>query len=216
VEVLRGVDVTVGAGEFLAVLGENGAGKTTLLRCVAGLVSPTAGTVRVAGRDAAAGGVELRRDVAYVTGDGRSFSWRISGRANLAFFASLYGWRGAAAAARIDDVLGRVGLAAEARDRPVAEYSTGMRQRLALARGFLAEPKVWLLDEPTAGLDPRGARAALADIRAHCAGAAVIVATHVVEHARQVAARAVALRAGRVVHDGDLDGAVAALEAGER
>ncbi|RMH36648.1 MAG: ABC transporter ATP-binding protein [Deltaproteobacteria bacterium] len=210
VPVLRGVSLRVAAGESVALLGENGAGKSTLLKCLAGLLVPTSGTARVAGLDPARDGARARRAVAYVAGDARSFSWRLSGRANLAFFAALYGLRGAAARQRVAAVLERVGLDPAAWDRPVAEYSTGMRQRLALARGYLAEPAVWLFDEPTSGLDPKGARAVLDDIAALCAnsGAALVIATHSPDHARAAARRAVVLAGGHVVHDGDVDAAI--------
>lgn len=214
IKVLRGIELSVDEGECVALLGPNGAGKSTLLKCLAGLLSPTSGRATVAGHDVALADAALRVDAAYIAGDARSFSWRISGRANLRFFAALYGHTDDAARTKVDDVLERVGLDEAARDRPVAEYSTGMRQRLALARGFLAEPKVWLLDEPTVGLDPKGAREVLDYMRAHYVGhAAVIMATHSLDHARAIATRAIVLRDGRVEYDGDLDRAAQAVEA---
>ena len=204
-EVLRDITFRAEPAECVALLGANGAGKSTLLKCLAGLVTPDAGSASVVGHDVALAGAELRRDATYVAGSDRSFSWRLSGRANLAFFAALYGYRGADARDRTEDVLDRVGLDGRARRRVVAEYSTGMRQRLTLARGFLANPRVWLLDEPTVGLDPKGARDVLDDIRGHVGRAVVIMATHSLEHANAIASRAIVLRAGSLIHDGDLD-----------
>jgi ABC-2 type transport system ATP-binding protein len=212
VDVLRGIDLRVERGECVALLGPNGAGKTTLLKCLAGIVTATAGTATVAGEDAVRGGARLRRRVVYVAGDARSFSWRISGRANLRFFAALYGVKRDQREALLDRVLDLVGLAQADRDRPVAEYSTGMQKRLALARGFLADADVLLLDEPTAGLDIAGSREILDYIATHFVGTTtVVVATHIPEHARAVASRAIVLQAGAVSHDGDLDGALARM-----
>src|SRR5439155_4865218 len=109
-----------------------------------------------------------------------SFSWRLGGRETLEFFASLYGYRGADAADRIGEALARVQLGREA-ERPYREYSTGMRQRLALARGLLADADVFLLDEPTRGLDPDaafGVRRFVRDDLVRGRGRTVLLATH--------------------------------------
>jgi ABC-2 type transport system ATP-binding protein len=202
VRALDAVDLRLEAGETLALLGPNGAGKSTLLRLLGGLVVPTRGRATVAGHDAAKGGPALRAAAGYVAGDARSFAWRLSARENLRFFASLHGHAGAAATREVERVLERVGLADRAGAR-VATLSTGMRQRLALARGLLGAPKVWLLDEPTAGLDPAAAHAVRALVGELAAGgAAVILATHSLDEARQLGRRALWLRDGRVAWQG--------------
>jgi ABC-2 type transport system ATP-binding protein len=211
VRALDAVDLRVQAGEALAVLGENGAGKSTLLRTLAGVITPSRGRALVAGHDAAAAGPALRRDVAYVAGDARSFAWRLSVLENLRFFAALHGLSRAAAAARIEAALLRVGLS-ELGARRAGQLSGGQRQRLALARGLLGTPRVWLLDEPTAGLDPaaaRSVRALMAELRG--AGAAVIVATHSLEEAAGLGGPAMVLRGGVRVFTGDAAGAEAVL-----
>jgi ABC-2 type transport system ATP-binding protein len=203
---LDGVSLRVEAGEVVAIMGENGAGKSTLLKTLAGLLAPTRGSGRVAGHELARGGAGLRRAAAYVGGDARSFAWRLSVRENLEFFAALAGHAPAAARARIDAALARVGLA-DVAGRRAAELSTGMHKRLSLARGLLGAPRAWLLDEPTSGLDPaaaRGVRTLVKELAG--AGAAVVLCTHLVEDARAVAARAVVLRGGRVVYDGGVVG----------
>ncbi len=207
---VREASFCVAAGEVICLLGENGAGKSTLMKCLAGLVTPTTGRARVAGHDVGAGGAALRRDAAYLGGDPRSFSWRLSGQKNLEFFAALYGFARPDAPGVARALLERVGLA-EAVDKRVSDYSTGMRQRLQVARALLGAPKVLLLDEPAAGLDPRGAAWLRQTVREHCAaGGAAIYATHVAAEAHAVATRAIVLASGRVSFDGDVAKALAA------
>jgi ABC-2 type transport system ATP-binding protein len=202
VRALDGVTLELEAGEGLAVLGKNGAGKSTLLQCLAGLVAPTRGRATVFGHDCARGDAALRRAAVFVPADPRTFAWRLSARANLEFFAALHGLAKTDARRRAATVLDEVGLGAVAARR-VAELSSGMRQRLAIARAFLGEPQLFLLDEPTAGLDPRAAAEVRALLRARVArGAAVIIATHAADDAAALATRAVLLEEGRVAYTG--------------
>jgi ABC-2 type transport system ATP-binding protein len=212
---LEDVDLDVGPGEVVAVMGPSGAGKSTLLRVLATLVAPDAGTVTVAGADVAREGGDVRRAVGLVLGEERSWYWRLSGRANLEFFAALYGHDRAGARERAGALLERVGLGGGAADRRVGTYSSGMRARLALARGLLGDPRVLLLDEPTRSLDVGAADAVRALLREHVEEhrTAVLLVTHAAAEAAALAGRAVVLAGGRVVatHDGPLEaGALAA------
>jgi ABC-2 type transport system ATP-binding protein len=200
VQALAGVSFEVPAGQIVCVMGPNGAGKSTLIRILGGLLLPSVGKARVSGMDAAHGTSTFRRRVSFVVGDERSFHYRVSGRINLRYFAALHGLVARAAEVRIGELLERVGLAAAA-DRPYREYSRGMRQRLAVARGLLGEPEVLLLDEPTLGLDPRGARDLrlfLRDEVIRRAARTAIVCSNDPTEARALADRVLFLEAGRL------------------
>ena len=200
VTALDGLDLEVDAGEIVALLGPNGAGKSTFLRVLGTLVLPDAGTVEVCGVDALAQPTQARRRLGLMVGDERSLYWRLSGRANLEFFAALHGMRRRRAAARAAELLDLVGLT-KAADRPVGTYSSGMRMRVSLARSMIAAPPLLLLDEPTGNLDPLAASrfrdllTALARER----GTAVLMATHDLHEAVAVADRVAVLAAGRIV-----------------
>lgn len=146
------VNLSVARGELFGLLGPNGAGKTTLVKMLCTLVLPTRGTATVAGFSLERG-AEIRAAVGLMVTDDRSFYWRLSGRENLRFFAALHRIHGAAAARRVDEVLQQVAMASVA-DRRFSDYSTGMKQRLALARCLLHRPEILFLDEPSRSLDP--------------------------------------------------------------
>ena len=200
VTALREVSFSVRPGEIVCVMGPNGAGKSTLVRILGGLLLPSSGRARVAGIDAGAGTSEFRRRVSFVVGDERSFHYRVSGRGNLHYFAALHGLPAPEARRRAGELLARVGLA-EAADRRYREYSRGMRQRLSIARGLLGDPKVLLLDEPTLGLDPTGARDLRAFLREEIirrTGRTAIVCSNDPTEARALADRVLFLDGGRL------------------
>jgi ABC-2 type transport system ATP-binding protein len=200
IEALRGISFKVARGEVVCVMGPNGAGKSTLARIIGGLLSPSAGRAVVEGADAAAAIPELRRKVSFIVGDERSFHFRVSGRGNLHYFASLHGLPAGTARRRTAELLDRVGLGGAA-DRRYGEYSRGMRQRLAIARGLLGDPTVLLLDEPTLGLDPRGARDLRAFLREEVvrrAGRTAIVCSNDPTEVRALGDRVLFLETGRL------------------
>lgn len=151
-DAVSGVNLQVARGELFGLLGPNGAGKTTLVKMLCTLVLPTSGTATVAGFPLQKA-TEIRAAVGLMVTDDRSFYWRLSGRENLHFFAALHQIHGAAARKRVDEVLQQVGMGAAA-DRRFSDYSTGMRQRVALARCLLHRPQILFLDEPARSLDP--------------------------------------------------------------
>jgi ABC-2 type transport system ATP-binding protein len=204
---LDGLDLSLPPGRIQAFVGPNGAGKTTLLKLVAGLLLPSEGTVRVLGRDTARDPVGVRAAVGYCITDSRSFFLRLSGRENLRFFASLNGLSGAARDRRMAEVLDELELAGVA-DRRVMTYSEGMKQRLAIARALVHEPRVVLLDEVGRGLDPRLRAKVFGEIRdvlARRRGVTVLMASHAMDEVRSLADGVCVMDRGRVVAGGAWD-----------
>jgi ABC-2 type transport system ATP-binding protein len=201
VHAVQDVSCDVQPGEFFGLLGPNGAGKTTLFKMLATLTSPDEGTATVHGADVMRAPREVRRLVAPVAADERGLHWRLSALENLRLFATLYDIRGAALGERIDEVLGVVGLRGAER-RVVGTYSSGMRQRLLIARALLIRPRVLLLDEPTRSLDPVSARDFRRFLREEVVGptkCTVVMATHSAEEALELCDRVAVLHQGRLL-----------------
>ncbi|MBK8013170.1 MAG: ABC transporter ATP-binding protein [Deltaproteobacteria bacterium] len=197
---LSNVDLTVSAGELVALVGPNGAGKTTLLKILAALVRPTAGTALIDGIDVARCPAAARARMGYVLIDDRSFFWRLTARDNLRFFSALQGIFGGAAVARIREVVSLVGLSAEI-DRPFMDLSSGQRQRMSIARGLLADPPVLLFDEATRSLDPGRAmrlRRIIREVLVESNQKAVLFATHDLDEAKTMADRVGLIVEGRL------------------
>jgi ABC-2 type transport system ATP-binding protein len=154
VTAVQDADIAVEQGELFGLLGPNGAGKTTLIKLLSTLIVPTAGTAKVNGHDLREQ-PKIKASIGLVTGDERSFYWRLTGRQNLEFFAGLNGFSADKAARRIDEVLEMIDLTDRAEER-FQTYSTGMKQRLSLARGLLHDPPILFMDEPTKSLDQGG------------------------------------------------------------
>ena len=183
---LRGVSLTVAAGECHLIVGPNGAGKTTLLRLLAGLARPSAGTVSIAGA-ALARDPLLRRRIGLLSHQSQLYH-DLSAAENLAFTARLYGISNPAGAARAG--LAALGLAERA-DEPVRRLSRGMVQRVAIARALLHAPRLLLLDEPFTGLDQQSSEQTLALLGAElAAGQALVLVTHDAGEAWELATHA--------------------------
>ncbi len=202
--VLHDASLTVSRGEVVAVLGPNGAGKSTLLQVVAGLIRPMAGTVRVEGQDAWKAAVHQAGSVGLITAAPGLYPL-LTGRENLDFFGGLYGLSSDEVGARIEGFADAIGLRT-ALETPAGEGSSGMQQKLSLARALLMRPALLLLDEPTANLDPFASHVILSTIRAYAdQGHAVLWVTHDLHGAASLCDRAV-LVDGTVVADRPLDG----------
>ncbi len=178
--VLRGVDLDIGEGQVMALLGSNGAGKTTLMRIVAGLSKPDRGEVLLGGASAENAGHELRRYIGLVSHKPLLYD-NLSAIENLSFFARMYDIQ--QPEARIETVLNDVNLWARRRD-PVRTYSRGMVQRMAIARAILHDPPILLLDEPDTGLDQDSAETLHNLIRSlGAAKRAILLSTHNLDRA---------------------------------
>jgi ABC-2 type transport system ATP-binding protein len=194
-----GVDLVVEPGEIFGLLGPNGAGKTTTMKMLATLLIPTSGTIRVLGIDPLARPREVRARLGAMLSGERSLYWKLTGRENLEYFAALYHVPPAESKARIANVLAAVKLTDRADDY-VERYSTGMRQRLALARALLPDPPLVVLDEPTVGLDPQASRDLRDRVRELKAqGRTVLLTTHYMEEADQLCDRVAIIDHGRIV-----------------
>ncbi len=142
-------------GELFVLVGPNGAGKTTLIKILAGLILPTKGNARVNGYDVVKDEMRVKESIGLLAGDERSFYGRLTGRENLSFFACLYNIPRKKAEKRIGELAGFLEIGDL--DRRFQEYSAGIKQRLAVARGLLNNPQIIFMDEPTKNLDPLAA-----------------------------------------------------------
>lgn len=201
---LDGVDLRIGAGEFVALVGGSGSGKTTLLKTINRLVRPDAGTVTVGGRDVS--GIQphlLRRGIGYVFQEVGLFP-HLTVAENIGVTPRLLGWSRARVAERVTTLLALADLPAEVAGRAPAALSGGQRQRVGVARALAAEPAVMLMDEPFGALDPITRDALGSDYRGlhDRLGLTTVMVTHDMAEAVLLADRVVVLKAGRVLADG--------------
>jgi ABC-2 type transport system ATP-binding protein len=201
---LAGVSFTVAAGAITGLLGPNGAGKSTTISIIATLLDADSGTVTVAGHRLPAEAAAARRVLGFVP-QRLALYPTLTARENLHFFARMQGLAGGEAGAAVTHALALVALDVRA-DEPVAEFSGGMRRRLNLAAGILHRPRIVLLDEPTAGVDPQSRERIFEAVQSLArAGAAVLYSTHYMEEAERLCGRVVLLDDGRVVATGTPD-----------
>lgn len=199
--VLRGIELTVDAGEIVALLGANGCGKTTLLSIAAGLAQPSTGACMWG--EGAELDIDARRRLAFVAHSTQIYA-RLSARENLQLVASLRGDVGADP--HIDRLITRVGLA-DAADRAAGTFSRGMQQRLAIARALLGTPELLLLDEPFTALDFAG-RSLLGRLllEERSRGAAILLTSHDLDAVAEISDRAVQLADGRITAQASREG----------
>lgn len=196
---VNGVDLQIQRGEIFGLLGPNGAGKSTTIRMLCTLLEPTSGTARVNGFDVVTQANDVRRSLGTLLAGERSIYWKLTGRENLEYFAALYHIPQTIAKKRVDELLERMELRERANEL-VEKYSTGMRQRVAIAKALLARPPILLLDEPTLGLDPQAARnlrELIAQLKQE--GHTILLTTHYMEEADQLSDRIGIIDTGKVI-----------------
>ena len=201
VEALRNVNLEIEAGQVYGLLGPNGSGKTTTLKVILGLTTPTVGESRVFGIPSAA--VASRHAVGFLP-ENPYFPKYLTAAETLRFFGRLSGLTGKELRDRIERLLDMVGLT-DARDRRLGTFSTGMLQRTGLAQALIADPRLLILDEPTAGVDPRGSGEIcrlIADLRNR--GTTVLLSSHLLDQAEEICDRVAILANGSLVREGKL------------
>jgi ABC-2 type transport system ATP-binding protein len=204
---LAGVDLEIRAGEIFGLLGPNGAGKTTLIKILSTLLLPSGGEARVEGLDVVRDAAAVRRRITMVSGGEHSGYGILNVRENIWMFSQFYGIPGAVAKARIDALLARLGMTADAKTR-LNKLSTGMRQKMNIIRGFVCDPAIIFLDEPTLGLDVHVSREVRGLVRewakspqpgGNGAAKTVLLTTHYMQEADELCDRIAIIDAGRVL-----------------
>jgi ABC-2 type transport system ATP-binding protein len=199
VRAVRGIDLSVRAGEVFGFVGPNGAGKSTTIRCILDLLRPTAGQIRVFGGDPRVDGPRIRERVAYVPGELR-LPERLTGRQ---FLRSIGRLRARFETGRIDELAERFTLDL---DRPIRQLSSGNRRKVSVLGAFLADADLLILDEPTGGLDPLMQHEFLQLVRERrAAGATVFLSSHILSEVQSIADRMAVLRAGSIVAAGTVN-----------
>ncbi|MCX7732487.1 MAG: ABC transporter ATP-binding protein [candidate division WOR-3 bacterium] len=201
VRALDGASLTIPQGELFGLLGPNGAGKTTLVRCIATLLIPDSGTIRLFGHDVFTDSLFCRQRIGLLTSGERTLYWKLSARDNLRFFAALYGLHGRDRDRRIDYLLELLGLREVANER-LERYSSGMKQKVSLARALLHDPDILLLDEPTLGLDPQFGRFIRQFIKEELnrkQGKTILLTTHYMDEADELCDRIAFINRGKIV-----------------
>jgi ABC-2 type transport system ATP-binding protein len=199
------VNLEIHSGEFFGLLGPNGAGKTTLIKLLCCLVLPTSGTASIYGNDILKKEQTVKKLVGLVNAEERSFYWRLTGRENLNFYASLYHLPRYESRQRINELLNVVGLDKDA-DIRFQNYSTGMRQKMAIIRGLLSEPKVLFVDEPTRSLDHVSAQSVRSFLKEKVVveKKTIVLATHNLTEAEQLCDRVAIMDHGQIITMGSV------------
>jgi ABC-2 type transport system ATP-binding protein len=199
---VRGLNLEVAPGQVYGLLGPNGSGKSTTLKIILGLVSATTGTTKIFGRDSRE--VRSREAVGFLPENPYFYKY-LTGEETLRFYGKLCGLHGQTLKARIDELLALVSLE-EARDRRLGGYSKGMLQRIGLAQALIQEPKLVVLDEPTAGVDPAGSREIrdlILDMKGR--GITVLLSSHLLAQVQEICDRVGILARGVLVREGRVE-----------
>lgn len=204
---LDSITIRVTNGEVFGVLGPNGSGKTTLIKILSTLILPTTGKAFINSMDVTTHEKEIKKHIGYVVSDERSFFWRLTGRQNLCFFASLNNITTKDMNRRIRKITSLMGLENEI-DNVFQNYSSGNKQKIAIARGLLTNPQVLFLDEPTRNLDPAAAQKLRLFIKKTLvagSGKTVLIATNNMQEAEEICDKVAFIQDGKVIKSGTIE-----------
>lgn len=201
-QALDGLDFSVPRGIVFGLLGPNGSGKTTTIRILSTLLTPTSGQAKVLGFDVDREASRVRGRIGLILGGERGLYGRLTGIENLKYFAALNHISREVSRKRVAEIIELVGLT-EAGDRPVEQYSRGMRQRLHIGRGLLTDPEVLFMDEPTIGLDPTGAQELRQLIPVLVRqGKTILLTTHYMSEADELSSQVAIINRGKIIASG--------------
>lgn len=197
------INLEINNGEIYGLLGPNGAGKTTTIKIITGIISPTKGTITINGFDINKDPIKAKEQFGYVP-DSPDMFLRLTGIEYLNFMADVYGVSKEDRTIRIKEMSKRFGMESALGDK-IQAYSHGMRQKIVLIGVMVHKPKVWILDEPMTGLDPKSAFTLKEMMREHAnAGNTVVFSTHVLEVAEKVCDKVAIINKGQLIFDGTL------------
>ncbi len=200
VRAVDSVSFEIREGELFGLLGPNGAGKTTLIKCISTLLIPDMGTAIVGGNDVLKEPISVRKKIGVLTGGERTLYWKLSAIDNLKYFAALYGVPSKQVKQRVDFLLELMGLKDRANEN-VEKFSSGMKQKLAIARALIHDPPILLIDEPTLGLDPYFARFIRHFVKeelSHKLKKTILLTTHYMDEADELCDRVAFMNRGKI------------------
>lgn len=203
VKAVDNISLTVESGCIYGFLGPNGAGKTTTIKLITGIIQPDSGTIRVDGRDTKTDALGAKMNIGFVPDDPNIFL-RLKGIEYLAFMADIYGVSSKDRKPVIDEMAKRFEMTNALADK-IQSYSHGMRQKIVIMGALIHQPKVWILDEPMTGLDPKSAFELKTMMREHAdKGNTVFFSTHVLEVAEKVCDKVAVIGSGHILYAGSI------------
>lgn len=192
------LSLTINGGEVFGFIGANGAGKSTTIKCITGILPFTEGKIEIAGYDLSRDPISAKKNIGYVS-DNHSVYDKLSGREYVNFLANVYGVDKETRDKRLNDLAVRFDLY-DKLDTPIKSYSHGMKQKICVIGALIHEPKVWILDEPLTGLDPKSAKELKQLMREHCEkGNAVFFSSHVLEVVEKLCDKIAIIKAGKII-----------------
>ena len=202
--VLRDINLTIEDGDFMTLLGPSGCGKTTTLRSVVGILQFDAGEITIGGKSIRTDPIACKRELAYIPDNPDLYDY-MTGIRYLNFIADIFGVSSEVRGQRIHDYAARFELTDDLA-QPIASYSHGMKQKLAIISAWLHQPRLIIMDEPFVGLDPKAAHLLKGMMREFCdAGGAIFFSTHVLEVAEKLCDKVAIIRGGKLIRSGTME-----------